>query len=71
MVRCVNENCKNDPLDSPDRVRWGCDGDVACNQHCYDEARKQMDYFCGTILTDDNRFAAWIGVPVEWVKKKE
>ena len=57
MGRCINENCKNDPVDSLDRVNWGCDFDLACNQHCHDEARKQMDYFCGTALTDDSRFA--------------
>lgn len=43
MSKCVNENCKNDPLKSPDRVLWGCDADFACNQYCYNEARKQMD----------------------------
>jgi hypothetical protein len=43
MSRCVNENCNNDPFDKPGFIPWGCDFDAACNQHCYDEARKQMD----------------------------
>lgn len=68
-MRCVNENCKNDPLDNPNHVLWGCDGDFACDQHCYDETRKQMDYFCGVILNDDSKFANWLGVPEELVKK--
>ena len=69
MGRCVNENCSKDPMKSMDKVLWGCDGDWACNQHCYDEARKQMDYFCGTVLTNDRKFANWLGVPEDWVKK--
>lgn len=73
MATCVNQNCNKDPMDSPDWVAWGCDFDMACNQKCYDEARKQMDHFCGTVLPDDGLFAQWLGVPVDWVKteKKE
>jgi len=69
-MECININCKNDPMKSANPVLWGCDGDFACCQKCYDETRKQMDYFCGTILTDDSKFANWLGVPEKWVKKK-
>lgn len=62
-MKCVNENCDKDPMDSPDWVPWGLDFDACCNQHCYDEARKQMDYFCRSVLTSDTRFAAWLGIP--------
>ena len=68
MIRCVNENCDKNPIESPDRVVWGCYGDFACNQECYDEARKQMDHFCSVTLADDRLFAEWLGVPVEYVK---
>lgn len=70
MARCVNENCNNNPTNSPNAVPWGCDFDLACNQHCYDEARKQMDHFCGNILTNDKKFASWLGVSEKWVKNK-
>ena len=69
-MKCVNENCSKDPFDSPDWVPWGCDFDAACNQYCYNEARKQMDYFCGVTLKDNHRFTNWLGVPVGWVKSK-
>lgn len=68
MIRCVNENCDKNPMDSPNKVLWGCDGDFCCDQHCYNEARKQMDHFCSTVLTNDSSFASWMGVPEEWVK---
>lgn len=68
MAHCVNWDCDKDPFDSPDRILWGCDGDFCCNQECYNAARRQMDYFCSTVLPDDKRFAAWLGVPEEWVK---
>lgn len=68
-MNCVNENCKKDPMKSGNSVLWSCDGDFACNQYCYDEARKQMAYFCGPILKDDQKFANGLSVPVEWTKK--
>jgi len=67
-MKCVNENCNKDPLESHERVIWGCDGDFACCQKCYDEAKKQMDYFCGTVLNDDKLFANWLGVPEKWIR---
>lgn len=68
MTKCVNENCKNDPLESNNPILWGCDGDFACCIECCEKTRKHMDYFCGTILTNDNYFANWLGVPVELVR---
>lgn len=69
MARCINENCKNDPMDSPNRVAWGCDFDMACNQQCYDEACKQRDHFFNNVITDDRKFASWLGVPKKWIEK--
>jgi hypothetical protein len=43
MAKCVNRNCHNDPFDSPNMMSWGSDFDSVCNQHCFDQARKQMD----------------------------
>ncbi len=58
-MKCVNENCQKDPIDSPIRVLWGCDGDAACSQECYAAARKQMDHFCSVILKDDQKLEEW------------
>lgn len=70
MTKCVNENCNKDPLESPDRVLWGCDADFCCNQECYDAARRQMNQIWGEdgIAHDDRKFASYLGVPVEWIK---
>ena len=68
-MKCVNEECDKDPLNNPDRVIWGCDGDYCCNQECYEKAQQQMDYFCGNILQSDARFATWLGVPEEWISQ--
>jgi len=70
MERCVNENCTNDPMTSPNPVMWGCDADWCCNQQCYDAARRQMDHFCSNVLTNDSAFASWLGVPEEQVRSK-
>ena len=59
-MNCVNEKCKKDPMDSINPVIWGLDGDFACCQKCYDEARKQMDYFCSVTLNDDKKFEEWL-----------
>jgi len=42
---------------------WGCDGDWACNQKCYDEARKQMDHLCSVTLQSDQLFEEWFLAP--------
>ena len=34
MGRCVNENCKKDPMDSMYAVCVNEDGDFACSDHC-------------------------------------
>lgn len=67
MSKCVNEHCSKDAHDSPTRVWWGCDGDAACSQECYQAARSQMDHFCSVILPDDRKFADWLGVPEEQI----
>jgi len=59
-MRCMNEKCNKNPFDSPNMMVFSIDGDMCCNQQCYDEARKQMDYFCSTILPDDEKFAEWL-----------
>jgi hypothetical protein len=71
MYHCVNENCKKDlDLDSPDKVLWGCDGDWACSQKCYGEARKQMDHFCSVTLRDDQLFEDWFLAPQQTEVKR-
>jgi len=69
MAICVNEECKKNPFDSLNWVPWGSDFDACCNQECYDKARQQMDYFCGSVLNSDAAFAAWLGVPEEWISQ--
>jgi len=70
MGKCVNEHCDKDPFDSLSVIIWNEDGDACCNQKCYDEAKKQRDHLCGTVMNDDKLFAAYLGVPEEWVKSK-
>ena len=70
-MKCVNENCSNDPMESPNWIAWGCDFDACCDQACYDAARRQMDHLFGTIAKDDTKFAKYLGVPVEMITKSE
>ena len=43
------------------------DGDFVCSQECFDKREKIMAHFFEHILTDDKKFAEWLGVPEEWV----
>ena len=70
MAKCANENCNNDPEKSPNAIVWSSDFDLACNQHCYNEAMKQMNYFCETILPNNGRYANWLGLKLDFVRKK-
>lgn len=62
------------PIDVED---WGhtcilvnSDGDFVCSQKCKDDRVREQDYFVQNILSDDTRFALWLGVPVEWIADK-
>jgi hypothetical protein len=70
MAKCVNEKCNRNPSTSPTAVIVSTDGDMACCPECKREYERQMDHFCTNILPDDKKFASWMGVPEEWVKKK-
>lgn len=34
MIKCVNENCDKNPIDSIDYTIVGIDGDAACSKYC-------------------------------------
>jgi len=63
-MKCVNEKCGKDLSNRSNYVWWGCDGDACCDQHCYNEARRQMDHFCRVTLKDDRAFSDWLGVDI-------
>jgi len=71
MSKCVNEKCKKDPLNSRHAVIVSIDGDMACCRACAVEHEKQQRHFFEVVLHDDQKFADWMGVPVEDVKSKE
>ena len=53
MVKCVNENCKNDPTKSTSMVIATEDGDLACCPNCLKEFEKQRDLFFENIGNDE------------------
>lgn len=55
-------SCKINP------VLLNCDGDFVCDDECKRKHKEEMDHFCSITLKDDKKFAAWLGVPEEWVK---
>lgn len=65
MIRCVNENCGKNPMDSLAHVVVNCDGDMACDEHCRAEYEKQRDKFFNETIHDDDKFAEYMGVPPE------
>lgn len=58
MIKCVNENCKKDPMNSMDKVLANIDGDFACCPACLEEYKKQRDEFFANI-GNDNWYANW------------
>lgn len=63
MIRCANDDCGKNPLDSPGHVIVNADGDMACDEHCLAEYEKQREKFFGETIHDDAKFAAYMGVP--------
>lgn len=67
MIKCAH--CSREISEfNTERVLLNCDGDFVCNKACYDAYHKEMDHFCSITLKDDKKFAAWLGVPEEWVR---
>ena len=60
MIKCVNENCERNPLDSISAVVVTVDGDFACSEECKREWEKQRDYFLENILPDERRTEQWL-----------
>jgi len=60
MGKCVNENCKKDPLDSMHYVIASADGDAACCQKCLEEYKKQRDHFFNVVIHDDKKYNEWL-----------
>lgn len=43
------------------------DGDCVCSQDCFDKREKIKEHFFEHILTNDEKFAEWLGVPKDWI----
>lgn len=44
------------------------DGDLVCSEKCHKAYEKEKNYFLESILPNDSVFAAWLGVPLGWMK---
>lgn len=60
MSGCVNEKCKNDPLDSLRAVLVSIDGDFACCPECKAEYEKQRDAFYRDIALCPKKTERWL-----------
>lgn len=45
MIRCSNENCDKNPLDSPIHIIINTDGDAVCDRDCEQAYKQQRDHF--------------------------
>ena len=52
-MKCVNEKCNKNPMDSIDAICVNIDGDFACNEYCKKEYEKQRDEFFENIGNDE------------------
>jgi len=69
-IKCVNQKCDvTNPQDKLGCVVVGMDGDFACSKKCEEEYHKQVDYFCGTVLTNDASYQNWLAGDDSWLEK--
>jgi len=59
-MSCINENCNNNPLDSPDAICVSCDGDFVCNEHCKMQYEMQRDRFFNVICQSEELTEEWL-----------
>lgn len=59
-MTCANENCNNRAIDSMDAVLVNADGDFACNAHCAEAYRKQVDRFFNEICHSPVKTEAYL-----------
>lgn len=43
------------------------DGDFACSEICAEKYRYDWDHFNRETITDDQKFASWLGVPLSFL----
>jgi hypothetical protein len=52
-MKCANEKCDKNPMDSMDAISVNIDGDFACNEDCKKEYEKQRNEFFENIGNDE------------------
>jgi hypothetical protein len=53
MMRCSNENCTKDPLESLWYIVVSIDGDSVCDEQCRKEYEKQKEYFLNVTVQSE------------------
>lgn len=59
-MSCVNENCKEDALNSIAAVIVNLDGDLACCFKCQKEYERQKERFFNVIVHDEKKCERWL-----------
>jgi len=59
MIKCSNNKCKKNPLDSLSVIFINVDGDSVCDTYCKKEYEKQKNEFFGNIH-DDQYYNYWL-----------
>lgn len=52
-MRCANEKCVNNPLNSICAIVVNLDGDFACDENCKQEHEKQKNVFLENVGNDE------------------
>lgn len=60
--------CGKDISNKINIILLNYDGDFVCDDECKRKYYEEKDHFLGVTLKDDKKFAAWLGVPKEWVR---
>ncbi len=59
MIKCLNEKCDKNPMDSLKAICVNEDGDFVCDENCKREYERQMKEFFDNIA-DDRWFYNWL-----------
>ena len=59
-MTCMNTNCNNDPLSSPNAIVVSIDGDFVCDSHCKKLYETEKKKFYEEVLPNDAKFNNWL-----------
>jgi hypothetical protein len=62
-MKCTH--CQKEIINELEAILVSSDGDFVCSKKCKEDREREMEHFYNEVLPDDQKFAAWLGVPTD------